>query len=62
MQLSIGVTGHRDLVEDERPALESRVQALFDGLSASYPDLDLQLLTALAEGADRLVAEVSCTK
>ena len=59
MHLSIGVTGHRDLVKDERPALESRVRALFDGLSASHPDLDLQLLTALAEGADRLVAKVA---
>jgi hypothetical protein len=59
MHLSIGVTGHRDLVESEKPALEVRVRALLDGLSASYPDLDLQLLTALAEGADRLVAEIA---
>jgi hypothetical protein len=59
MHLSIGVTGHRDLVESEKPALEVRVRALFDSLSASYPDLDLQLLTALAEGADRLVAEIA---
>jgi len=59
MHLSIGVTGHRDLVKDERPALESRVRAMFDSLSASHPDLDLQLLTALAEGADRLVAKVA---
>ncbi|GAH09908.1 unnamed protein product, partial [marine sediment metagenome] len=54
MHLSIGVTGHRDLVENERPALESRVRAMFDSLSAIYPDLGLQVLTALAEGADRL--------
>ena len=59
MHLSIGVTGHRDLVEDEKPALKLRVRALFDGLSASYPDLNLQLLTALAEGADRLVAVIA---
>ncbi len=59
MHLSIGVTGHRDLVESEQPALESRVRALFDALDADYPDLDLQLLTALAEGADRLVAQVA---
>jgi hypothetical protein len=32
---------------------------LFDALDADYPDLDLQLLTALAEGADRLVAQVA---
>jgi hypothetical protein len=59
MHLSIGVTGHRDLVEQEIPALESRVRAMFDSLSAIYPDLDLQVLTALAEGADRLVAKVA---
>jgi hypothetical protein len=59
MRLTIGVTGHRDLVEQEWPALEHRVRALFDGLQADFPDLDLELLTALAEGADRLVAKVA---
>jgi len=59
MQLSIGITGHRDLVEEEKPSLEYRVRALFDSLSAQYPDLELQLLTALADGADRLAAGVA---
>lgn len=59
MQLSIGITGHRDLVEEERPSLEYRVRALFESLSAQYPDLELQLLTALADGADRLAAGVA---
>jgi hypothetical protein len=59
MQLTIGVTGHRDLVEQERPALESRVRAHFGGLSENFPDLELELITALAEGADRLVASVA---
>ncbi len=59
MELSIGVTGHRDLVEGERSALAYRVRALFESLSSSYPDLDLQLLTGLAEGADRLAARVA---
>ncbi len=59
MQLVIGVTGHRDLVEEERPALESRVRAMFNSLSVEFPDLDLQLLTGLAEGADRLAARVA---
>lgn len=59
MQLVVGVTGHRDLVEQEKPALESRVRMLFSGLSVRFPDLKLELLTALAEGADRLVARVA---
>jgi hypothetical protein len=59
MQLVVGVTGHRDLVEEQLPALESRVRALFTDLSERYPDLDLGLLTALAKGADRLVARVA---
>lgn len=59
MHLIIGITGHRDLVEEEKPALESRVRTLFNNLSSRYPDLELQLLTALAEGADRLVARVA---
>lgn len=59
MELSIGVTGHRDLVEGEQSALAGRVRALFESLSASYPDLDLELLTGLAEGADRLACRVA---
>ena len=59
MKLTIGVTGHRDLVEDERPALESRVRHHVDYLTKTFPDLELELLTALAEGADRLVASVA---
>ena len=59
MRLSIGVTGHRDLLEREWPALESRVRAFFDVIQDDYQDLELEVLTALAEGADRLVAKVA---
>ena len=59
MRLSVGVTGHRDLVEQERPALENRVRAFFNDLRETYPALELEVLTALAEGADRLVARVA---
>jgi len=59
MHLIVGVTGHRDLVEQEEPALRGRVRNFFSFLSDRYPDLELKLLTALAEGADRLVARVA---
>ena len=59
MHLTIGVTGHRDLLADEIPALKDKVRGFFLQLKSDYPDLDLQLITPLAEGSDRLVADVA---
>ena len=59
MNLSIGVTGHRDLVPAEEPALREQVRAFFSQMRDDFPELDLQLLTPIAEGADRLVTEVA---
>ena len=59
MHLTIGVTGHRDLLADEVPALKKLVRDFFLQLRGDYPDLDLQLITPLAEGSDSLVAEVA---
>ncbi len=59
MHLTIGVTGHRDLLADEIPALKEKVREFFLQLESSFPDLDLQLITPLAEGSDRLVADVA---
>ena len=55
----MGVTGHRDLVEAEVPALRERIHAFLMELHERFPDLQLQLITALAEGADQLAAEVA---
>ncbi len=61
LPIIIGVTGHRDL--DLRPdydrVLRERVDAIFAKLAHDYPTTPLLLLTPLAEGADRLVAEVA---
>lgn len=57
--LTLAVTGHRDLVADEIPAIESRLHELFDQLARHYPDTPLRLLTPLAEGGDRVVARVA---
>ncbi|MEM1433724.1 MAG: hypothetical protein AAGG11_06705 [Pseudomonadota bacterium] len=57
--LVIGATGHRDLVPEELPALEAIVEALLKQLKAEFPDLPLRLMTALADGADRLAARVA---
>lgn len=59
MHLTIGVTGHRDLLAEEVPVLQERVRDFFLQLKNDYPDLDLQLITPLAEGSDRLVADVA---
>jgi len=57
--LTIGITGHRDLVAEEVPALQGIVRDFFLRLRNDFPALDLQLITPLAEGSDRLVAEVA---
>lgn len=54
-----GVTGHRDLREEDIPRLEKSVQALFREYREKYPHTELILISALAEGADMLVARVA---
>jgi hypothetical protein len=58
MQLTIGVTGHRDLVPGEIPALKRKVREFFWQLRRDFPGLELQMINPLAEGGDRLVADV----
>jgi hypothetical protein len=55
--LVVGVTGHRDLVPGEIPTIRARVRDFLLDLHGQYPDRDLAVLTPLAEGADRLVAD-----
>jgi hypothetical protein len=57
--LLIGVTGHRDLVPEEVPKLRERIRDFFALLRQRFPDRPLRVLSPLAEGADRLVAEVA---
>ena len=56
LPLVVGVTGHRDLVPDEVPGIEAAVRNLFADLAARFPDRPLQIMSPLAEGADRIVA------
>jgi hypothetical protein len=57
--LVIGVTGHRDLVPEECAIIKERVKNFFLQLQQDYPQLPLLIMTPLAEGADRLAAEVA---
>ena len=57
--LVIGVTGHRDLRDQDCEILSQRVRSLLLELKAKYPFTPIILLSALADGADRLVARVA---
>jgi hypothetical protein len=59
LPLVIGVTGHRDLRRADFPVYQRRVRELFGALRQQYPGTPLRVISALAEGADRLVAEVA---
>ncbi|MFO1408572.1 MAG: hypothetical protein U1F08_13725 [Steroidobacteraceae bacterium] len=54
--LVVAVTGHRDLVPEEVPGIRARVNRLLAGLRDAYPHRAVLVMSALAEGADRLVA------
>jgi hypothetical protein len=54
-KLRIGVTGHRVLAEVER--VQAGVEAAIAVIETSFPGMPLVVVSALAEGADRLVAK-----
>lgn len=55
--LIVAVTGHRDLVPEEVPAIRERVATFLTDLRSEYPERGVSVMSALAEGADQLVAE-----
>ncbi len=57
--LVVAVTGHRDLVPAEVPTIREKIGQLFQKLQNDYPGRRLQLMSALAEGADQIAAEVA---
>lgn len=59
LPLVVGVTGHRDLREDDYPVLEEKVREKLAQITSSYPHTQIILLSPLAEGADRLAARIA---
>lgn len=59
VSLVIGVTGHRNLRQEEIPRLKAQVRGFFLDLRQRYPDLPLCLLSSLAAGSDQLAAEAA---
>lgn len=54
-----GVSGHRDAFAEDSPELQKQVRTIFDRFRLAYPNAAFELLSPLAEGADRLAAEVA---
>lgn len=55
--LVVAVTGHRDLVPGEVPRIRKKVRGILEQLREDNPTRRLRVMSPLAEGADRLVAE-----
>jgi hypothetical protein len=62
MPITIGVTGHRLIAAADLPAIEKAVASILDALKAKAPQTPVVLLSGLAEGADRLVAQIAMEK
>jgi hypothetical protein len=56
-QFVFGISGHRDLVPADLPELRRQLREVFRKAISAQPDATIQLLTPLAEGADRVAAE-----
>lgn len=57
--LVIGVTGHRDIHKSCIKSLQKNIRNIFDQLIEKYPHTPIIFLSPLADGADRIVAEVA---
>ena len=54
-----GVTGHRDIPQSDVSILHEAVQEYFKKVVEQYPNSQVILLSALAEGADRISARAA---
>jgi hypothetical protein len=57
--LTVGVTGHTDLREQDLRELEQKVRELLIGIRSRCPATPVELITCLAPGADQLAAGVA---
>jgi hypothetical protein len=55
----IGVTGHRDLRTSDLAVYSAQIVEFFELLQTRYPATPLRIVSALAAGADRLVAQIA---
>lgn len=59
LPLVVAVTGHRDPVQREVAGLTQKVMEFFEELIEEFPERRLQVMSPLAEGADRIAARVA---
>ena len=55
----VGVSGHRDILPDALPALRDSLRCVLGGLRQDFGADAVCVLSALAKGADQLVAEIA---
>ena len=56
---TFGVSGHRDTLDDDSPELQKQIRTVFDRFRQAYSKATFELLSPLADGADRIAAEVA---
>lgn len=59
LPIALGVTGHRNIRDEDRPELERLVGRVIDELCQKVPHTPIEIISSLAEGADRLAARVA---
>lgn len=57
--IAVGVTGHRDVYPEHVDVLKDSIRQQLQAFSAAHPQTPMVFLSALAEGADRIAAEVA---
>jgi hypothetical protein len=56
---TFGVSGHRDTLEDDSPELQKQIRTVFDRFRLAHPKASFELLSPLADGADRIAAKTA---
>ena len=56
---TFGVSGHRDPLEQDSPELQKQIGTVLERFRRAHPNASFELLSPLAEGADRIAAEVA---
>jgi len=59
LPIVIGAAGHHDLFPEDHKIYRDRLDRFFDNLQQRYPSTPVQVISPLAVGADRLIADVA---
>jgi hypothetical protein len=59
LPLVVGIVGHRDILAEDSPKLEAKFRQQISTLQTQYPNTEIIVISALADGADRVGARVA---